>query len=75
MGLGSKILEKMTQEARSGGVFTIGLHVHVENYGALKFYSERGFKVIGQVKDYYRRITPNCAYVLELEMSELDTKY
>lgn len=45
----------------------IGLHVHVENKSALRFYERRGFKVIGKVENYYKKITPNSAYILELD--------
>lgn len=66
LGYGARILEKIIDDTISLGIKCIGLHVHIENRSALKFYDRRGFKVIGKVEDYYKKIVPNSAYILEL---------
>lgn len=66
LGYGAEILEKIIVDSKNIGIKCIGLHVHVENRNALKFYGKRGFKIIGKVDDYYKKITPNSAYILEL---------
>lgn len=68
MGYGAEILEKIILDSKNMGIKCIGLHVHIENRNALKFYDRRGFKVLGKVDDYYKKISPNSAYILELKL-------
>lgn len=68
LGYGAEILEKIIMDSKNIEINCIGLHVHVENRNALKFYDKRGFKVIGKVNDYYKKISPNSAYILELKL-------
>ena len=69
LGYGAEILEKIISDSRNNGIKCIGLHVHSENRTALKFYNRRGFKILGKVDNYYKKISPNSAYILELELS------
>lgn len=69
LGYGAEILDKIIADSRNSGIKYIGLHVHVENRTALKFYNRRGFKILGKVIDYYKKITPNSAFILELELA------
>lgn len=69
LGYGAEILDKIIMDSKSIELSCIGLHVHVDNRNALKFYDKRGFKVIGKVDDYYKKISPNSAYILELKLS------
>lgn len=69
LGYGAEILERIISDSRLDGIGCIGLHVHVENRTALKFYDRRGFKILGKVDNYYKKITPNSAYILELDLS------
>ena len=69
LGYGSEILDKIIKDSRVARIECIGLHVHVENRAALKFYDRRGFKILGKVDNYYKKITPNSAYILELKLS------
>lgn len=69
LGYGAEILEKIISDSRLDDMECIGLHVHVENRTALKFYDRRGFKILGKVDNYYKKITPNSAYILELNLS------
>lgn len=69
LGLGALILKNIIRRAREAGAKCIGLHVHVDNRAALRFYESFGFSVLGRVKNYYRKITPNEAYILQLDLS------
>ena len=68
LGIGAEILSSIIEHARSAGIKCIGLHVHVENGTAIKFYERFGFRILGQVDNYYKKITPNSAYILELKL-------
>lgn len=68
LGYGAEVLDKIITDARNAGIQYIGLHVHVENRTALKFYDRRGFKILGKVNDYYKKISPNSAFILELKL-------
>ena len=69
LGYGAEILEKIITDSMNSGIECMGLHVHVENRTALKFYDRRGFKILGKVDNYYKKISPNSAYILELKLS------
>jgi ribosomal protein S18 acetylase RimI-like enzyme len=68
LGLGSSMLQKIIHDAQSADTHKVGLHVHIDNAAALKFYIRRGFKTVGRVDNYYVRIVPNSAYILELDL-------
>lgn len=40
-------------------------HVQVNNEGAIKFYAKHGFEIVEEKKNYYKRIEPADAYVLQ----------
>ena len=40
-------------------------HVQVNNDGAIKFYEKHGFEIVEEKKNYYKRIEPADAYVLQ----------
>ncbi len=68
LGIGAEILTSIIEYAKEMGIKCIGLHVHVENKTALNFYSRFGFQILGTVNDYYKKITPNSAHILELNL-------
>lgn len=68
LGIGAEILEKIISDSKRSGIECIGLHVHIENRSALRFYDRRGFKILGKVDNYYKKISPNSAYILELRL-------
>lgn len=70
LGLGAKMLASIISRARDAGAKCIGLHVHVDNRVALRFYESFGFSILGRVRNYYRKITPNEAYILQLDLSD-----
>jgi len=43
----------------------IYLHVQVSNQQAKKFYTSHGFEQVGIQTDYYKKIVPHDAWVLE----------
>lgn len=69
LGLGAKMLASIIGKAREAGAKCIGLHVHVDNRVALRFYESFGFSILGRVQNYYRKIVPNEAYILQLDLS------
>lgn len=39
--------------------------MQVNNEGAIKFYEKHGFEIVEEKKNYYKRIEPADAYVLQ----------
>jgi [ribosomal protein S18]-alanine N-acetyltransferase len=54
-GLGSFLLDRMTEEARGRGVESLYLEVRVSNFRARAMYGSRGFEEIGVRRDYYEK--------------------
>nr|CAH8827157.1 unnamed protein product [Trichobilharzia regenti] len=74
-GVGTLMLKHVIKFCQKhGGIKSIYLHVHVGNEGAVAFYKRFGFEITGEVDDYYRRIQPQTAYVLERCLSATDTR-
>lgn len=48
-------------------ISSIYLHVHIANKEAQRFYERHGFKESGYQKDYYKKIEPRDAWILERE--------
>lgn len=48
-------------------------HVQVSNEGALAFYKKFGFEVIETSENYYKRIEPADAFVLEKKLHTSDS--
>jgi len=66
--LGSQSLELILAAAATqtkSKINKIYLHVQVSNEGAKKFYERHGFIEVDVHKDYYKRIIPHDAWVLE----------
>lgn len=56
LGIGSKLLQWVIEEAKLKFVHEVVLHVHVENTAAIDWYKKKGFKQIGDtVVDYYKQ--------------------
>ncbi|CAC5421737.1 N-alpha-acetyltransferase 50-like [Mytilus californianus] len=56
------VLKICEEDANFDNVF---LHVQVNNEGAIKFYEKFGFEIVEEKKNYYKRIEPADAYVLQ----------
>ncbi|ESP02179.1 hypothetical protein LOTGIDRAFT_212711 [Lottia gigantea] len=51
--------------AKDGNYDNVFLHVQVNNEGAIKFYEKFGFEIVEEKQNYYKRIEPADAYVLQ----------
>lgn len=50
-------------------LFLIEIFVlQVSNEDAISFYLKRGYRVVKEVKDYYKRIIPPHAYLMEKDV-------
>jgi ribosomal protein S18 acetylase RimI-like enzyme len=66
--LGSQTLEQILTAASSHSkpaISRIYLHVQMSNDGAKRFYERHGFKEIGIHENYYKKIVPHHAWILE----------
>ncbi|KAG6903076.1 hypothetical protein C0995_006263 [Termitomyces sp. Mi166 len=70
--LGSQALELILASAvaqRKPKISKIYLHVQVSNHGAKMFYERHGFKEVGVHENYYKKINPHDAWILEKTLS------
>jgi len=66
LGIGTVMLEHVLDICRKdGNIDNVFLHVQVNNQGAINFYEKFGFKIVEEKKNYYKRIEPADAYVLQ----------
>ncbi|CAF0857413.1 unnamed protein product [Adineta ricciae] len=66
LGLGTLMLKHALKICEDdGNVDSIYLHVQIDNYTALSFYKKFGFEIVSKALDYYRRLEPSDAYLLE----------
>eukprot|EP00088_Acartia_fossae_P047695 TRINITY_DN5177_c2_g1_i1.p1 TRINITY_DN5177_c2_g1~~TRINITY_DN5177_c2_g1_i1.p1 ORF type:complete len:186 (-),score=8.19 TRINITY_DN5177_c2_g1_i1:233-745(-) len=74
LGIGSKMVEHVLNIVQKDGNFTsIFLHVQINNESAIEFYKKFGFSIVETKQQYYKRIEPADAYVLEKFLTP-DTK-
>ncbi|KAE9332777.1 hypothetical protein PF008_g14780 [Phytophthora fragariae] len=69
-GIGRKLVLKVIEQATKAEedreeVQGVRLHVHAANDEALAFYRALGFVEKARVEDYYRRLEPSTAFVME----------
>jgi len=66
LGIGTVMLEHVLSFCeKEGHIDNVFLHVQVNNDGAISFYEKFGFKIVEEKKNYYKRIEPPDAYVLQ----------
>uniref|UniRef100_A0A1I8FDS6 N-terminal methionine N(alpha)-acetyltransferase NatE n=1 Tax=Macrostomum lignano TaxID=282301 RepID=A0A1I8FDS6_9PLAT len=66
LGVGTKLLEYVFEIcSRDKNIDNIFLHVQTSNEGALAFYKKFGFEIVDTAYNYYKRIVPPDAYVLQ----------
>jgi len=71
LGLGTLMLEHVFKICeREGNIDSIYLHVQVNNDTALSFYKKFGFEIISTATEYYRRLDPCDAYLLERSLKK-----
>ncbi|KIJ67944.1 hypothetical protein HYDPIDRAFT_107487 [Hydnomerulius pinastri MD-312] len=65
--LGSQALERIIAAAAhpKSKIKRIFLHVQISNTDAKKFYERHGFKEVGVEQNYYKKIEPRDAWILE----------
>jgi len=71
--LGSQTLEMILAAASSSSkpkIDTIYLHVQLSNAAGKKFYERHGFKEIGVQENYYKKILPHDAWILERKLHD-----
>lgn len=51
-------------------LFQFFRHVQVNNESAIEFYKKFGFEVVDMKKNYYKRISPADAYVLQKNLNK-----
>ena len=73
-GVGSQALKVVLDAAASHqkpAIAHIYLHVQVSNHDAKRFYERHGFKELRVHSDYYRKLQPRDAWVLEKSIGEV----
>ncbi|WAR05542.1 NAA50-like protein [Mya arenaria] len=76
LGIGTVMLDHVLDICTKDGNYdNVFLHVQVNNEGAIKFYEKHGFAIVEEKKNYYKRIEPADAYVLQKTFrSKTDSK-
>ncbi|KAI0081244.1 N-acetyltransferase NAT13 [Panus rudis PR-1116 ss-1] len=72
-GLGSASLQHVINAAKAHSkpkIDSIYLHVQVSNEAAKKFYERHGFEEVSIQKDYYKKIVPHDAWILEKKLTD-----
>ncbi|XP_007889985.1 N-alpha-acetyltransferase 50 [Callorhinchus milii] len=71
-GIGTKMLNHVLNICEKDGTFdNIYLHVQISNESAIEFYRKFGFEIIETKKNYYKRIEPADAHVLQKTLKNL----
>lgn len=66
LGIGTVMLKHVLDYCeRDGNIDNLYLHVQVNNESAIDFYKHFGFEIIETKKQYYKRIEPAEAHVLQ----------
>lgn len=59
----------MSELVRHYNICSVTAHVHEANEGGLNWYIARGFRVDGDVAEYYRRLKPSGAKIVRLDLN------
>ncbi|KJY01121.1 putative gnat family protein [Zymoseptoria brevis] len=72
-GIATQLLQILTQRAVNAyGVRSVGAHVWEANAEGLEWYRKRGFREVGREEDYYRKLNPSTAVVMQRKVSVMD---
>ncbi|KAF8520471.1 acyl-CoA N-acyltransferase [Hysterangium stoloniferum] len=74
--LGTKALEEILAAATSHKkpqITCVRLHVQENNEDARRFYERHGFTAVGKEPEYYKKIEPHGAWILEKKMEQKPT--
>lgn len=66
------MLEHVLRYAKEEKLDAVFLHVQVNNDVAITFYKKFGFEIIDTKENYYKRIEPAAAYVLQKNLKPVD---
>ena len=70
-GIASFLLDYILEDAsKNKTILEVYLHVQTTNDEARNFYLQKGFVMMGTIKDYYRKITPPDCYILGKSLVE-----
>lgn len=70
LGIGSTMVRHVMDIVEKDGNFdSVFLHVQISNDSAIKFYKNFGFDIVDTRKEYYKKIEPTDAYVLERKIA------
>ncbi|XP_030376598.1 probable N-acetyltransferase san [Scaptodrosophila lebanonensis] len=74
LGIGTVMFEHILNYAENDGNFdSIFLHVQINNNGAIEFYKKFGFEIVDTKEQYYKRIEPADAHVLQKTLRRKNT--
>lgn len=66
LGIGTRMLKHVMDIVENDGNFdSVFLHVQINNESAINFYKKFGFDIVETKEQYYKRIEPADAHVLE----------
>ena len=68
-GIGSELMRRVENSARSADAASIWLHVDVENSAAIRMYESRGYKRKGREEHFYARHRASFIYAKPLSRS------
>lgn len=72
-GIATLMLDTLIKRAANDhGITSAGAHVWEANLDGLEWYRKRGFREVGKEKDYYRRLKPAAAVVLQRDVRVMD---
>ncbi|XP_043693985.1 N-alpha-acetyltransferase 50 [Telopea speciosissima] len=74
LGIGTKLLNNVTDLCSKQNISEIYLHVQTNNEDAINFYKKFGFEITDTIKNYYTNITPPDCYVLTKVIDQPQTK-
>lgn len=75
LGIGSVMVQHVMDIVEKDGNYdSIFLHVQVNNEDAINFYKNFGFDIVETKQQYYKRIEPADAYVLEKRLKQTNDK-
>ena len=63
------MLKHVLDFAKAEKLDAVFLHVQIDNEGAMNFYKKFGFKIISKKENYYKRIEPAAAFVLQKNLN------
>lgn len=72
-GIATRMLDVLTKRAAHDyGVTSVGAHVWESNMDGLEWYRKRGFQEVAREYDYYRRLKPSGAVVVQRDVGVMD---